>query len=63
MSEERFIKEKLHDKKVDGISLKNSLRIILASADLSFATNYAGLTIVELKESSDWEVTPVFGVD
>ena len=59
----RFMQQKLHDWELDGISLKNSIHILLASANLSFTTNYTDLTIVELEESSDWKINPVYRID
>ena len=63
--EKRFIRKKLHDMELDRISLKTSIRILLASADLVLIINYAGLEIVELEEPSqfEFEYHPVFGID
>ena len=58
--EKRF-RKKLHDMELDRISLKNSIRILLGSADLGLIINYAGLEIVELEEPNQVQVSLLGG--
>lgn len=56
----RLLQRKLDDVVLDQLRLKNSLRVLLYSADLSFTTNYTSITIIEFDESDDWHLAPAF---